>query len=102
MDGCMERSVDPCAVLDLRVMENWAVVSPPTSSVHGAVNFMLDSMFQHAQGEVDCQMVLDLLGSGGVEFHVDYVLEYFQKVEQGGVSSLGDQVGDRGHVRVVP
>ena len=47
-------------------------------------------------------VVLDLLSSGGVEFHVNDVLEYFQKVKQGGVSSLGDPMGDRSHVPVIP
>jgi hypothetical protein len=102
MDGRVEWSIDPCAVLDLRIMEDRVIVSSPASPVHGAVDLVLDSMFKHAQGEVDCQVILDLLSPRGVELHVDYVLECLQKIEEGGVPSLSDSMSDRGHVPVVP
>jgi hypothetical protein len=81
VDGGVERAINSRTVLELGVVKDRVVVNPPAGTVHSTVDFVLDSVFEHAEGEVDSEMILDLMRSRSVELNVSYILEYFQKIE---------------------
>ena len=94
MDGGMEGAHYSSSILKLQVVENRVLVDPPSIAVHGTIDLLLYAVLKHTQGQVDRQMVLYSLCGGGGVFNVNRVLENFQKVEQGSVSSLGHSMSD--------